>query len=149
MPGTFCREPPPRRGIACGMRRIPLLPTALATTLLGACATEPPAPPPGAWIGRSEAELVGALGVPTRLHEAAGSRFLAYDDSGGASQPAIMPSIGFGVGRASGGWGSAAGFGTGIGLSFGPFAQPAPCTTSYEVRDGRVVNALRQGPGCG
>jgi len=61
-------EPAPPRGIASFMRRLPLLPIAL----LAARATEPAAPPAGAWIGRSEAEPVGALGVPTRLHEAGG-----------------------------------------------------------------------------
>jgi hypothetical protein len=137
------REPPGAGGIAGRMRALPLLPLAL----LAACASEPPAPPSGAWIGRSEAELVGALGVPTRVYEAGGSRFLAYERAGTAA-PAVVPSFGFGVGRASGGWGSATGFGTGLGLSFGPFGAAGPCTTSYELRDGRVVNALRQGPGC-
>jgi hypothetical protein len=124
-------------------RSIPLL-----LFLLAACAAEPAAPLAGAWVGRSEAELVSSLGVPDRVHEADGRRFLAYDGNG-AQQPVVVPSIGFGVGRSSGGWGSATGFGTGLGLSLGPFGQTGPCTTSYEVRDGRVIDAIRQGPGCG
>lgn len=125
------------------MRRVLLL-----LPLLAACATEPAAPLAGAWVGRSEAELVSALGVPTRVHETEGRRFLAYDGNG-AQHPAVVPSIGFGVGRSSGRWGSATGFGTGLGLSFGPFGQAGPCTTSYEVQGGQVVAASRARPGCG
>jgi hypothetical protein len=131
------------------MPRLPVL--VLPLLLLGACAQTPPAPSDTVWIGRSEADLVASLGVPTRVHEAEGRRFLAYDGQGAvASGPAVVPSIGFGVGRSSGGWGSATGIGTGLGLSFGGFGGGAqPCSTSYEVRDGQVIGATRQGPGCG
>jgi hypothetical protein len=124
------------------MRRfLPLL-------LLAACAGQAPAPTPTAWIGRSEVELVSALGVPSRVHEAEGRRFLAYDEAPAAA-PAVVPSIGIGGFRSSGGWGSASGVGTGLGLSFGPFGTTGPCTTRFEVAEGRVVGAMRQGPGCG
>jgi hypothetical protein len=126
------------------MRRLFLL----LPLLLAACAETPAAPLAGVWVGRSEADLVASLGVPTRVHEAEGRRFLAYDGNG-AAHPVVVPSLGFGVGRSSGSWGSATGIGTGLGLSFGPFGQTGPCTTSYEVQDGRVVAASRQGPGCG
>ncbi len=116
--------------------------------LLTACAQEPPAPLATAWVGRSEADLVASLGVPTRVFDFEGRRILAYDGYG-AAQQAVVPSLGFGFGRASGGWGSATGFGTGIGLSFGPFGQSGPCTTQYEVQDGRVIAAMRTGSGCG
>lgn len=119
-------------------------------TLLAACAQAPPAPDPTAWIGRSEAELVAALGVPSRVHEADGRRFLAYDVHGTGTAPAVVPSIGVGVGRSSGGWGSSTGFGTGLGLSFGGFGGGGGyCTTSFEIREGRVATGIRQGPGCG
>jgi hypothetical protein len=129
------------------MRRLPLL----LLPLLAACAQTPPAPPATAWIGRSEADLVANLGVPARVHETEGRRFLAYDGQGAVdTSPAVVPSIGLGVGRYSGGWGSATGIGTGLGLSFGNWnAGARPCTTSYEVRDGQVIGATRQGAGCG
>jgi hypothetical protein len=122
----------------------------LPLLLLGACAQTPSAPSPTTWIGRSEADLVAALGVPSRVYEAEGRRFLAYDGQGSvASAPAVIPSIGFGVGRTSGGWGSATGFGTGLGLSFGGFGGGSqPCSTNYEVRDGQIIGATQQGPGC-
>jgi hypothetical protein len=116
--------------------------------LLAACAEPAPAPTPTVWIGRSELDLVTALGVPSRVHEAEGRRFLAYDEAG-VPAPAVVPSIGIGGFRSSGGWGSASGIGTGVGLSFGNFGAPGPCTTSFEIREGRVIGATRQGPGCG
>lgn len=119
----------------------------LPALLLAACtAPPPPGPPPVAWIGHSEAELVAALGVPTRFYDAPGGRrFLAYDTQ--RSVPVVMPSFGLGFGGGSGGWGSWSGVGTGLGLSFGGGA--APCTTTFEVQDGRVVTAGSVGPGCG
>ena len=122
------------------MRRfLPLL-------LLAACTPPPPpAPPPAAWIGHTELDLVLALGAPTRVYDApGGQRFIAYDSV--ASAPVVGPSLGLGFGGGSGGWGSWSGFGTGLGLSFG--SGPAPCTTTFEIRDQRVVSAGGTGPGC-
>jgi len=103
---------------------------------------------PGVFVGRSEAELVSALGVPTRVYDQDGRRVLSYDGAG-AAQPAVVPSIGLGFGRSSFGWGSATGVGIGTGLTFGSFGGSQPCTTSYEIRDGLVLGATRSGPGCG
>ena len=113
---------------------------------LAACAQAPAAPDPAAWIGRSEGELVAALGVPSRVHEAEGRRFLAYDTISQGS--AVVPSIGLGVGRSTGGWGSATGIGTGLGFSFGGFGTGGVCTTSFELVEGRVAAGQRQGSGC-
>lgn len=123
------------------MRRLlPLL-------MLAACAQPPSAPDPAAWIGRTEGELVAALGVPSRVHDAEGRRFLAYDTISGGSS--VVPSVGLGVGRSSGGWGGATGIGTGVGLSFGGFgAGGGVCTTSFELIEGRVAAGQRQGSGC-
>lgn len=119
----------------------------LALLPLAACAQAPAAPDPAAWIGRTEGELVAALGVPNRVHEADGRRFLAYDTIRGGSS--VVPSIGLGVGRSSGGWGSATGIGTGLGLSFGGYGTGgALCTTSFELIEGRVAAGQRQGAGC-
>jgi hypothetical protein len=124
------------------MRRLlPLL-------LLAACADQAPTPALTAWVGAREADLVAARGVPNRVFDVEGRRFLAYDEAG-VSQAAVTPSIGIGFGSVSGGWGRASGVGLGTGLSFGPAAVAGPCTTTFEVQEGRVVSATRQGPGCG
>jgi hypothetical protein len=127
------------------MRRLlPLLPL----LVFGACAQAPTGPPPGAWIGSSEAALVAALGVPNRSYDAPDNRRLLAYDGAGTTRTAVVPSIGFGVGRASGGWGSATGVGTGLGLSFGPYGAPETCTTTFEIQGGLVAAASRNGPGC-
>jgi hypothetical protein len=49
--------------------------------LLGACATEPPLEARlQPLVGRSEAELVTAFGVPAQTYEAGGERFLQYEE---------------------------------------------------------------------
>lgn len=121
------------------MRRfLPLL-------LLAACAA-----PPGTTVenpvGLTEGELVGRLGVPSRAYDVEGRRFLSWETQ--ASAPTVTPSIGLGFGRYSGGWGSGTSVGTGLGLGFGGGASQ-PCTTTYELREGRVTGFTRQGPGCG
>jgi hypothetical protein len=121
------------------MRRAVLL-----LPLLAACA-QPSPPLDTAMVGLSEAELVQARGVPSRVQEVEGQRVLSYDAPAGAAGPVLRPSIGFGVGRWSGGWGSAVGVGTGIGLGFG--GAPQPCPTSYLLRDGRVIGVTQQGCG--
>lgn len=115
-----------------------------ALLVLAACA--PPSPPLDA-TGLTEAELVQRLGVPVGSHEAEGRRFLTFDQPTDAA-PSIRPSIGFGVGRFGGGWGGGTAFGTGIGLGFGGGGVPRACTSTFELRDGRVAGATRQGPGC-
>lgn len=130
------------------MRRLALL---LPLPLIAACAQVPPAPDATAWIGRSEGELVSALGVPSRVWEAEGRRVLAYDGHGApTAAPMVVPSIGFGVGRSTGGWGRSTGVGIGTGLTFGGFGGGVaqPCSTNYEIRDGRVIGAISQPPGC-
>lgn len=102
----------------------------------------------GAFIGRSESELVAGLGVPSRAYETPdGRRFVQYDTlSAQPSGPVVVPSIGFGFGNF--GWGS--GWGVGTGLAFGGYA-PAPavtCSLTFELRDGRVQGFDRRGEGC-
>lgn len=116
----------------------------LPLLLLGACAQ--PTPPLDA-TGLTEAELVQRLGVPLGSHESEGRRFLTFEQQGGAA-PVIRPSIGLGVGGFGGGWGGGTSFGTGIGLGFGGGAS-RNCSSTFELREGRVIGATRQGPGCG
>jgi hypothetical protein len=101
-------------------------------------------------VGRTESELVAAMGVPTRSTEVDGRRFLTYDYLGGTgSSSSITPSLGLGVGRTSWRGGSATGIGTGIGLGFGSYpAASDSCSTTFELRNGRVLGYQRQGPGC-
>lgn len=123
------------------MRRLLLLPL-----LLAACAQPPPLPAFDA-TGLTEGELVARLGVPTGSYRVEDRRFLTYTTQDSAG-PAVTPSIGLGLGRYSGGWGSGTAIGTGLGLSFGGAAPAEPCTTTYELRDGRVIGTTRQGAGC-
>ena len=59
------------------MRRLLLL----LPLLLGACATEPPLEVRlQPLIGKTEAELVQTLGVPSATYEVGGDRFLQYED---------------------------------------------------------------------
>jgi hypothetical protein len=101
-------------------------------------------------VGRTESELVASLGVPTRTHEVDGRRFLSYDYLGGtSSRSSIQPSIGLGFGRTSWRGGSATGIGVGTGLGFSSFPAPSEsCSTTFELREGRVIGFRREGPGC-
>lgn len=109
--------------------------------LLAACAQ--PAPPLDA-TGLTEAELVQRLGVPVGSYEADGRRFLTFEQQG-SSGSSVSPSIGLGVGRFGGG----TSFGTGIGFGFGGGGAPRTCTSTFELREGRVIGSTRQGAGCG
>lgn len=123
--------------------------TLLPLAWLAACAQPEDPATDAAWIGRSEADLVATLGVPDRVFETGGRRFLAYDARSGLGGPIVTPSIGLGFGSFSGGWGRGSGIGLGTGLTFGGGGYGRGCGASYEVRDGRVVGMTRQGPGCG
>lgn len=130
-------------------RLLPVILLILAT----ACSTGSPAEfdrRMATWVGHPEAEVVNALGVPTRTYEGDGRRLLQYEFARPSSTPAIFPSIG--LGYRSGGWGwhgGGWGVGTGLGLGFGGYgAAPAGCVLVFEVRDGRVTSFGRNGPGC-
>lgn len=91
-----------------------------------------------AFVGRSEAELVSALGVPDRTHEAGGLRFLEYERRRLVGTPA----------------GTAAGFGRfgwpyGYGLGYGgTFVDTRECDTTFTLRGGRVERFSRRGNDC-
>lgn len=100
-----------------------------------------------AYLGRSEAELVGGLGVPSRVYDTPdGRRLLQYDFAGSAPRPSVVPSVGLGFG----GFGGGVGIGTGLGLGFGGYGQPGviDCSAVFELRDGRVLTFTRRGEGC-
>ena len=103
-----------------------------------------------AYLGRSEADLVGGLGVPSRTYDAPdGRRLLQYDFAGSALRPSVVPSVGLGFGG-FGGFGGGVGIGTGLGLGFGGYGRPAvmDCSAIFEVRNGRVLTFSRRGEGC-
>ena len=100
-----------------------------------------------AYIGRSEAELVGGLGVPSRTYDTPdGRRLLQYDFATPAPRPAVVPSLGFGIG----GFGGGVGIGTGLGVALGGYggSATADCSAIFELRDGRVLTFTRRGEGC-
>jgi hypothetical protein len=105
------------------------------------------------YVGQPEVRLVEELGVPHRIYETEGRRFLEYEFSSAAAPASPAFSLGFGAGSFSGGrhgWGS--GFGTGLGVGIplgGSRYEPIPCIVTFEVRDGRVLDFRRQGEGCG
>lgn len=104
----------------------------------------------GSYVGRSEGDLVGSLGVPNRTYnDPTGRRLLQYDFADLSPTPSITPSIGFGIGGF--GFGRGGGIGTGVGLGVGaPLGGPAAsrCSAVFEVRGGSVSGFTRQGSGC-
>lgn len=95
----------------------------------------------GQLVGVPEAELVRRLGVPQRVHDADGRRFLAYVEYWPA-----MPSpryAAFGMG----GW-HRGGMGMGFGYSIPPSSEKF-CEATFEVNAGRVAGFALRGTACG
>jgi hypothetical protein len=96
----------------------------------------------GELVGVPEAELVRRAGVPARVHEADGRRFLAYVELW--PDVAYMPWAGFGAG--------AFGRGGGIGMAHG-FGSPQfidrSCEVTFEMSAGRVAGFTMRGSSCG
>ncbi|ONG53586.1 hypothetical protein BKE38_11665 [Pseudoroseomonas deserti] len=128
----------------------------LAPLLLAACASEAPAAfdrSIATYVGQPEIRLVEALGVPQRIYDNGSQRFLEYDFTSAAAPASSGLSFGIGAGSFGygGGYGRGRGVGTGIGLGFplgGSGYDAAPCTVTFEVRDGRVLNFRREGDNC-
>jgi hypothetical protein len=85
-----------------------------------------------AYVGRSEADVVRAMGVPSRTFDAGGHRFLAYDQSSQTITPPPYP------------WG----FGWGYGGGFPAQVVTWTCETTFEIGDGRVVGTSLRGNAC-
>ncbi len=99
----------------------------------------------GTYVGRSEADVVANLGVPSRTYEGDGRRLLQYEFVRPSSRPAVFPSIGLGFGSFGGG----VGVGTGLGLGLGGYGGGAEgCVLVFESREGRITSFNRSGPGC-
>jgi hypothetical protein len=115
-----------------------LLPLALLALLLG-CARGPSlAQRLAVLVGQSEGDLVAAMGVPLRVHEAEGRRFLQFEQrrtialAGPPSAPVYGP------------WGYR-------GWGYWP-SQPAyaviGCDITFALRGGRVESFTFRGEGC-
>lgn len=99
-------------------------------------------------VGQPEAAVVSQLGLPHRIYETGGIRFLAYAER----------RLGFVAGHAA--WGP--GWVTPLGAHWGPhgwhghgYVTPLPpavdlvCETTFEIAGGLVRQVALRGPGCG
>ena len=115
------------------MRHLRSLLPALA--LLAACERGPTLDQQlGTFIGRSEGDLVAALGVPTRTFETDGRRFLQFESRRTVFVPQPAPFYGpFGAR----GWAQ-------------PLDTPVAvgCDITFEMRDGRALGFSYRGNGC-
>ncbi|MFC7611153.1 hypothetical protein [Teichococcus aestuarii] len=104
------------------------------------------------YVGQPEVRLVEGLGVPQRVYETEGRRFLEYDFGSKAVPASSGFSFGLGAGSFGGGrYGRGGGIGTGIGIGIplgGSGYEAAPCIVTFEVRDDRVLDFRRQGESC-
>ncbi|WP_111399904.1 hypothetical protein [Humitalea rosea] len=113
----------------------PLRAALLALPLLAACATGPTVEQRlGTLIGRPEGDVVAALGVPTRVHEVDGRRFLQFEQS----RTVPIPSSPFGNG-----------YGWRRGYMPGPSYAVVQCAITFALRDGRAESFSLRGDGCG
>jgi hypothetical protein len=135
---------------------MPRLPSLIAAGMLGLLAACADSRTPQAFdqrmsgfVGRSEAELVAGLGVPSRSYEADGRRLLQWDFLQPSTSPAVYPSIGLGFGSFNFGRSSGSGVGLGTGLGVGPVGgAPLGCSVVFATQGGTVQSFTRNGPGC-
>ncbi|TCZ64485.1 hypothetical protein [Roseicella aquatilis] len=110
----------------------------LLPLLLGACATEPPLDVRlQPLVGKSEAELVQALGVPNATYDASGDRFLQYFDQTTTIYPGDPYWGGFGGWRR---WGGP--------IYSPPLVITRNCAITFLLRQGRVMSFTYRGNGC-
>ncbi len=118
------------------MRRLPVLPLlALALPLISACT------PPGQarqaylsqFVGQPELNLINALGVPDRVYETDGVKFLAFVEN---QVDAVQPMPFYGPPY----WGASAGFPMQV--------VQWQCETTVVIRNGVVLNFSFRGNAC-
>ena len=127
------------------MRRlIPFL--AVPVLALSACATRPSLSGRlSAYVGRSELDLVSALGVPTRSYETGGQKFLAYEEQSTVALPGGVAGGPF-YGPFGGPFGR--GYYGGAYAGFGTTYAPVQCDVTFGLREGRVASFTYRGQGC-
>lgn len=123
------------------MRRIAVL---AALALLAACAPtrQERQAELSRLVGQTEAAVVSQLGLPSRVYETGGIRFLAYEERRVGFAP--------GYGSHAGPWASPWGpgwYGYGY-LGFPPTVERV-CETTFELAGGVVRQVALRGPGCG
>ena len=120
-----------------------------AGLLLGACTTGADrAAYLNTLVGQPEGELVRQLGVPNRVYEADGHKFLAYVER----QPSFVTGGSLFLGGGYG-YGYGRGYGYGSGFGYDPFFPaeviPRQCETTFDVGGGRVLSWALRGNACG
>jgi hypothetical protein len=114
------------------------VPALLAAGLLSGCASHAIERRQAAlapMVGQTEADLVRQLGVPTRVFETGGQRFLSYDEQ----QVSVTP----GFPGYYGPWGP-----------WGPYSGMPPtimqwaCETTFDIASNRVQSFTVRGNGC-
>ena len=116
------------------------LPALLLCLAAAACATGPDRRLLlAALVGQPETEVVRQLGVPNRVYETGGRKFISYDERRTDLIPASPFVGGFGYfGYGYGGYGG-----------FPPQLVERGCETTLEVAGGRVVSWSLRGNACG
>ena len=134
--------------------RRPLATLTLALGILAGCARATPEAfnvQMASLVGRSEADLVAALGVPERTYEAEGRRFLQFENRRLVSYPSA-PFYGPGYGGfGCGGFGGrrfGSAFGGYYGGGFAPTVETRACDVTFELRAGRVAGFTARGNDC-
>ncbi|UFN50912.1 hypothetical protein LPC08_10005 [Roseomonas sp. OT10] len=113
----------------------------LSPALLAACAQGPTLDQRlSTFVGRSELDLVNALGVPARTHQVDGVRFLAFESQRTMALP------GGGAWAGPGPWGPYGG-GWGWGWNSTSYAV-VNCDVTFALRADRVESFSYRGEGC-
>jgi hypothetical protein len=108
--------------------------------LLAACAQGPTLEQRlSTFVGRPEGDLVAALGVPVRVHEADGRRFLQFEQRRTVPVAPPSPFLGYGYGP----WGPSFGYWPAV-----PTVADLRCEQTFAIRNGRVESFSFRGDGC-
>ena len=94
-------------------------------------------------VGKSEVDLIRAMGVPTRTYDTAGIHFLAYSEHSIETIPGSPGFYGF---YGWGGWGGPW-YGPGFG-GFPPEVVSRQCETTFELKGGIVQHWTLKGNDC-
>ena len=89
----------------------------------------------GGLIGQPESDLVRQFGVPSRVYDANGHRFLAYVERRVDYLPGFAPFRPYG-------------YGFGYGPDFPPEIVQRTCETTFEVVDAKVFSFALRGNAC-
>ncbi|MBK1662808.1 hypothetical protein [Paracraurococcus ruber] len=115
-------------------------PAALLAALLAlaACAQEPPLETRlQPYVGQTEAQLVGALGVPNATYATEGTRFLQFQEASSTVYPGDPFWPGPFYGRRFGGP-----------IYAPPLVVTRTCAITFAVQEGRVTGFTFRGNGC-